>query len=58
MSLTDGDLQTLEKHRAILITYSQMKLDTSDWHGLSDSANDLREIEAAIEVLKRMENTE
>ena len=55
MSLTDGNLETLEKHREVLIVYSQMKLDTADWHALSDSANDLREIEAAIAVLRRVD---
>lgn len=34
-----------EKRRA-LIDYLRMKADEADWHGVSDAANDLRELEA------------
>lgn len=34
-----------ERHAAI-VTYMQAKIAEKDWHGVSDAANDLREIEA------------
>lgn len=37
---------TFEEHRAALITYLRAKVDAEDWHGVSDAANDLRELEA------------
>jgi hypothetical protein len=40
-----------------LILYAQVKLDSSDWHGLSDVANDLRELEAEIRVWKELPTT-
>lgn len=58
MSLTDGDLPTLEKRRDLMLQYLRDKVETYDLHAIMDAAADLREIEAAIEVLKRMENTE
>ena len=35
------------EQRSILIAYLYMKADCEDWHGVSDAANDLREIDAA-----------
>lgn len=32
--------------RRTLIEYMKVKMDEADWHGVSDVANDLREIEA------------
>ena len=32
--------------RAILMDYMQVMIDRSDWHGVSDAANDLRVLEA------------
>lgn len=35
------------KHRRVaLIVYLKVKCDQSDWHGVSDAANDLRVLEA------------
>jgi hypothetical protein len=34
------------KDREILIEYLKMKVRQSDWHGVSDAANDLRVLEA------------
>lgn len=34
-------------HRCILIAYLRSKAEIGDWHGVSDAANDLRELEAA-----------
>lgn len=35
-----------EERRRLLISYLKMKVDEGDWHGVSDAANDLRELEA------------
>jgi len=35
-----------EGQRTALIEYLKVKLDQSDWHGVSDAANDLRVLEA------------
>lgn len=40
-------------HVAILKKYIQMKFDQSDWHGVSDGANDLRELIAKLDVEKK-----
>jgi hypothetical protein len=32
--------------REVVIAYAQSCLDVQDWHGLSDAANDLRELDA------------
>lgn len=37
---------TYEEHRRTLIEYLKAKVDREDWHGVSDAANDLRELEA------------
>lgn len=37
---------TYEEHRNTLITYLHAKAEIGDWHGVSDAANDLRELEA------------
>jgi hypothetical protein len=35
-----------EQKHATLVAYLNMKVDESDWHGVSDAANDLRVMEA------------
>lgn len=37
---------TYEEHHAVLVAYLKAKVDIADWHGVSDAANDLRELEA------------
>ena len=37
---------TYEEHRRRLIEYLESKVALADWHGVSDAANDLRELEA------------
>lgn len=37
---------TFEERRKTLIGYMRVKIEECDWHGVSDAANDLREIEA------------
>lgn len=43
-----------EQQRALYIAYLTMKVAEADWHGVSDAANDLRELEAEYKILTRM----
>jgi hypothetical protein len=36
---------TLEQQHAVLVQYLKAKVETADWHGVSDAANDLRVLE-------------
>jgi len=40
------DYLDYETQRAILLEYMQVMIARSDWHGVSDAANDLRVLEA------------
>lgn len=42
----DKDYEDYETQRAILIEYMRVMIARSDWHGVSDAANDLRVLEA------------
>ena len=44
----------LRAHRATLITYLLSKADAEDWHGVADAANDLREVDAKLELLANL----
>lgn len=37
---------TYREHREILVAYLRVKVEVEDWHGVSDAANDLRELDA------------
>lgn len=39
-------------HRETYIAYLKMKVEEQDWHGVSDAANDLRELDAALPAAK------
>jgi|SRR5665213_2733239 len=41
---------TLSEKKSTLIGYLKMKTIQEDWHGVSDAANDLREIEVMINL--------
>jgi hypothetical protein len=43
-----------EEKRARLIQYLYMKITEGDWHGVSDAANDLRELEAEWKVERKL----
>jgi hypothetical protein len=43
-----------EKRRAILIEYLHAKVYEGDWHGVSDAANDLRELEAQFPKIRKV----
>jgi hypothetical protein len=40
------DYTDYETQRAILLEYMQVMIARSDWHGVSDAANDLRVLDA------------
>jgi len=40
------DYSNFETQKEILIEYLQVMIALEDWHGVSDVANDLRELEA------------
>lgn len=49
--------EALEGEKAGLIAYAHMKLDGGDFHAVADAAMDLREIEAKLSMLPRLEPT-
>jgi hypothetical protein len=44
--LAQKDYNNFETQKAILLEYLQVMVAIEDWHGVSDVANDLRELEA------------
>lgn len=44
--------QEISEQMALMEKYAEMKLATGDWHGLSDAANDLRELEAKLQMIE------
>jgi hypothetical protein len=40
------DYTSFETQKSILLDYLQVMIALEDWHGVSDVANDLRELEA------------
>ena len=45
-------LEGLERHRATLVQYVKDRIEDEDWHGLSDAANDLRELDVEIRMTR------
>lgn len=45
-------IEDLVAQHATLVAYLKSKVAIADWHAVSDSAVDLREIEARLEVLR------
>jgi hypothetical protein len=54
---TKFSLQLWDLRRQIdkLVDYIKLKIEQKDWHGVSDAANDIRELEAKIETYKELE---
>jgi hypothetical protein len=52
MSKLKEGLMTVEQRHAVYVAYLLMKVQECDWHGVSDAANDIRELEASIFVEK------
>lgn len=48
----DSSMRRIILHRReILVAYLEVKTEENDWHAVSDAANDLREIDAKLEML-------
>ena len=47
--------QDLIGQRHALVAYLQSKVDAHDWHGVADAAMDLRELDAALRMLDRLQ---
>lgn len=45
------DYNNFETQKEILLEYLQVMIAIEDWHGVSDLANDLRELEAKQDKL-------
>lgn len=45
-------LDTLYDRRAVYVQYARHRIDDEDWHGVSDAANDLRELDVEIRMLE------
>lgn len=50
----EAEILEMEGRKAVLVEYAQMKLESGDWHGLSDAANDLRELEVELRWLREV----
>lgn len=46
----------LESFKEGLIEYLKLKVEQADWHGVSDAANDIREVEAKLSVLREQDS--
>jgi len=44
--------QDLETQIEKLVDYIHLKIEQADWHGVSDAANDIRELEAQLKLYK------
>ena len=42
----------LEARRSLFVSYLRDRVAAEDWHGVQDAGSDLREIDAALEVLR------
>jgi hypothetical protein len=49
-----NNLQTLHSFKKCLVEYLKLKVEQEDWHGVSDAANDIREVDAKIATLKEV----
>ena len=49
------DYKDLALQGQILIEYMKVMMARHDWHGVSDAANDLRELEAEMRFLEEAE---
>lgn len=47
-----SELEKLKERKNLFIMYLEEKVLEEDWHGVSDVANDLRELEVEIRILK------
>lgn len=48
------NLKDLLRHRETYVNYAKERIEDEDWHGLSDAANDLRELDVEIRMLEEI----
>jgi hypothetical protein len=48
-------VESLTKRKEVLIEYLRTAIDEADWHACQDSASDIREIEAKLEILRQLD---
>jgi len=51
----DEQRRQLETHVRTMVEYLRMKLEQRDWHGVADAAMDIRELEARLDSLRKLE---
>ncbi len=51
-------ISVLQTHKQTLIEYLLMKVKQQDWHGVSDAANDIRELDAQIKTIQEIQKEE
>lgn len=47
----------LEHQRRVLIAYLKAKVEMGDWHGVSDAANDLRVLDAQMDLMPKRDTS-
>ena len=50
-------LKMLAESRVLHVRYLALKTSEEDWHGVSDAANDLREIDAEARVISHFRDS-
>lgn len=50
----EKQIEFLIHSKSVMISYLRTKMDEHDWHGVCDAANDIRVIEAKLEVLSQI----
>ena len=48
--MKNKDYSSFEVQKEVMLEYLQVAIAIEDWHGVSDLANDLRELEAKQDV--------
>lgn len=54
----DKRIEQLLDNRGTMIIYMYLKAEEEDWHGVCDSANDLRDIDTEIETLRKVKGND
>ena len=50
-------VEDLLDQKKMLINYLLKKVQAEDWHAVQDSASDIRELDAKLEVLEELDTT-
>ena len=45
-----GIIKNLERRKEVMIDYMRVKIQEEDWHGVSDAAMDIREMETEMRI--------